>query len=118
MFPNGWPGKGLLVLRLTIAALLMRNGIDGLNLPQLAPATLLTQAAVLAGLFLLVGLWTPLAGLLLAASELALLPDASSDLRTNILYAAIGCSLALLGPGNCSIDALLYGRKRIDLPKR
>lgn len=118
MFPNGWPGKGLLVLRLTVAALLIRDGICAFELAPLAVSSLLTEAAALAGIFLLLGLWTPLAALLLAAAELALLPFANSDLRTVVLYAAIGFSLALLGPGNWSIDAVLFGRIRIDLPKR
>lgn len=118
MFPNGWPGKGLFVLRLTVAALLLRDGIDAFEAAPLAVSSLLTEAAALAGVFLLLGLWTPLAALLLLAEELALLPFANSDLRAVVLYAAIGFSLALLGPGNWSIDAVIFGRIRIDLPKR
>jgi uncharacterized membrane protein YphA (DoxX/SURF4 family) len=57
------------------------------------------------------------AGLLLVAAELALLPFASSELRTIALFAAVGLALALLGPGSWSIDARLFGRKRIDFPK-
>jgi len=32
-----------------------------------------------------------------------------------IMLATIGASLALLGPGAWSIDARLYGRRRIDI---
>jgi putative oxidoreductase len=40
---------------------------------------------------------------------------ASIDGRPAAL-AVIGLSLAMLGPGSWSIDARLFGRKRIDLP--
>jgi uncharacterized membrane protein YphA (DoxX/SURF4 family) len=33
-----------------------------------------------------------------------------------IMLAALGVALAMLGPGACSIDARLFGRKHIELP--
>jgi hypothetical protein len=32
--------------------------------------------------------------------------------------AALGAALAMLGPGGCSVDARLFGRKHIEIPKR
>jgi putative oxidoreductase len=36
-------------------------------------------------------------------------------LATHALLAVLSISLALLGPGAWSIDALIFGRKRIDI---
>jgi uncharacterized membrane protein YphA (DoxX/SURF4 family) len=37
------------------------------------------------------------------------------DNATHIVLAILGLSLALLGPGAWSIDARIFGRKRIDI---
>ncbi len=70
------------------------------------------------GILLLVGLWTPIAGSLLGilASWSAFLH--SADPWTWILLGTLGAALALLGPGGWSIDAYLFGWKRVELPDR
>jgi putative oxidoreductase len=76
----------------------------------------LSVLAVGAGLLLLAGLWTPLAGTLVAVIEvwnIFLLPQ---NLWIYILLATIGASLAMVGPGAWSIDAHLFGRKHIEIP--
>jgi hypothetical protein len=40
----------------------------------------------------------------------------SGDPWIAILQAALGAVLAMVGPGAWSIDARLFGRKRIDIP--
>jgi putative oxidoreductase len=69
-------------------------------------------------IMLLIGLWTPLAGALIAVAELLLAWSHPSDpfpfLRVGLLSAA----LAMLGPGGCSVDARLFGRKHIQIPQR
>jgi hypothetical protein len=40
------------------------------------------------------------------------------SLRSSVVSAAIGAALAMLGPGVRSIDARLFGRKRIDIRER
>jgi uncharacterized membrane protein YphA (DoxX/SURF4 family) len=93
------------------------------NLTKLwgGPPMLLTVLSVLligAGLLLLAGLWTPIAGTLVAAIEvwkIFLLPE---DLWVYILLGTLGAALAMLGPGAWSVDAHLYGWKRIELPNR
>lgn len=66
-------------------------------------------------LLLLVGLWTPLAGLLIVALESWLLLSRPLDPWPFILLATLGAALALLGPGAWSADARLYGWKRVHI---
>jgi putative oxidoreductase len=42
----------------------------------------------------------------------------SGDPWIAIIQAALGAVLAMVGPGAWSIDARLFGRKRIDMPER
>jgi len=113
MFPNGWPGKGLLLLRCAAASLLIYDGVVALlDTPQRG-AVAFQVMAVAAGLLLLAGLWTPVAGLLVVISQLAFIFYSAAHVRSAILLATLGIALALLGPGVLSIDAVLFGRKRI-----
>jgi uncharacterized membrane protein YphA (DoxX/SURF4 family) len=67
---------------------------------------------------LLVGLWTPVAGVLLALSEIFLAFSHSHDPWIHIVLGALGAAMAMLGPGAWSVDARLFGRKRIQIPHR
>jgi uncharacterized membrane protein YphA (DoxX/SURF4 family) len=67
---------------------------------------------------LLVGFWTPVAGVLLALTEIFLAFSHSHDPWIHILLGALGAALAMLGPGAWSVDARLFGRKRIQIPQR
>jgi uncharacterized membrane protein YphA (DoxX/SURF4 family) len=115
MFPNGWPGRGLLLLRVVVGLILIYDGIGALSgVPQRESTTLQVIAAI-AGIFLLVGLWTPIAGAILALSKLWIVLTGTDHPRGTILLATLGIALAFLGPGALSIDARLFGRKRLDI---
>lgn len=78
----------------------------------------LQLVAAAAAVFLLVGLWTPLAGVLTAMAELSIAFSHPADPWWHILLGALGATLAMLGPGAWSMDARLFGRKRIVIPPR
>ena len=115
MFPDGWPGAALLLLRLAAAIPMMIGGT-----PELGgvPHSWLHSAQFLAigvGILLLAGLWTPIAGALETIIELWSILSQGGEASTHYLLAALALSLVMLGPGAWSVDARLFGRKRIDI---
>ena len=121
-FADGWPGIGLLLLRLLTAAALLYFAITGV-LASPPPATVFLQIVVIgAGTLLLVGLWTPVAGTLAAIAKVSIALSRfflhSGDPWTPLAMAVLGAILAMVGPGAWSVDARLFGRKHIDFPER
>ncbi len=123
-FPNGWPGSGLLLLRLAVGIALISFGISGFLAASGEPVALARDSIEAAGaIFLILGLWTPAAGALIALDELwialSLLSSPSGgppDGHWNhVFLAVLTAGVAMLGPGAWSVDARLFGRKRFDM---
>jgi uncharacterized membrane protein YphA (DoxX/SURF4 family) len=114
-FPNGRPGCGLILLRVACGAPLLILGsahwwgwpMDSEHWTRLISA--------MAAVFILAGLWTPLAAGCQAVLQCLLALATETSVSTELLLALVGVSLVLLGPGAWSVDARLYGRKRIDI---
>jgi putative oxidoreductase len=117
-FPEGWPGAGLAFLRAVAAIPPVQNGVVGLLTATLPALAIVQLVAAGAAALLLVGLWTPVAGVLMAVAELYLAFSHPTDPWMHILLGTMGAALAMLGPGAWSVDARLFGRKRIQIPQR
>ncbi len=120
-FADGWPGVGLLLLRLLTGLALIHFGIANLReAPPLATGVL-QIIGIGAGILLLAGLWTPVAGSLAAIVKVCIAFlryfSHSGDPWIAAVQAVLGAVLAMVGPGAWSIDARLFGRKHIDMPE-
>jgi hypothetical protein len=73
------------------------------------PAILL----IAAGILLIAGLWTPIAGGSVALTEIWKMLMLPGDKWLWLMLGTAGAALAMLGPGLWSIDARLYGWKRL-----
>jgi hypothetical protein len=112
-FADGWPGAGLLMQRLLIGAALLysmaASPASAVGVPQVIGA--------LAGLLLIAGLWTPFAGSLVACAEGWRAFSSPAHPFFPAALAVLGLTLALIGPGEWSVDARLYGRKHFIPPE-
>jgi putative oxidoreductase len=76
-------------------------------------ALFLRCASLVIAVLLLIGLATPVAGIVDAAIQIGvMILDKRYD-SSSLVAAALGMALAMLGPGAWSLDARVFGRKRI-----
>ena len=120
-FADGWPGIGLLLLRLLTGVALIHFGIADLREAPPLATVVLEIIGLGAGILLLIGLWTPVAGALVAIAKVSVAflrySSHSDDPWIPIMLAFLGVALAMVGAGAWSIDARLFGRKHIDFPE-
>jgi uncharacterized membrane protein YphA (DoxX/SURF4 family) len=118
-FADGWPGVGILLLRLLTSGALIYFGIAHARQSSPLVIGILEMIGVAAGIFILVGLWTPVTGAVVMLVQLWIVFARHSsrlgDLWIPVMQAVLGAALAMIGPGVCSLDARLFGRKHIDL---
>jgi hypothetical protein len=117
-FAGSWPGTGLLLMRLVLGlVLLVRTGSNlwsHLEIQTTLNSVLLTGS----GLLLIAGLWTPLAGTVIAVIEISQILTPDGDPLECLLTGTLAVALAMLGPGRWSVDARLFGWKRIEAAPR
>ena len=115
-FADGFPGGGILLLRLLAGGALINRGIAAINAGPEA-GLVLQMVGAAAGLLILGGLWTPVVGVLAGMVEAWIACTQPGTQSLAIMLAGLGISLAMIGPGAWSIDARLYGRKQLVPPE-
>jgi uncharacterized membrane protein YphA (DoxX/SURF4 family) len=105
-------------MRLVAGIALVVHGVTTVRGETAIGPAILQVLAAGAGILLLAGLWTPIAGALVAVIELWSTLSQAGDPWIHILLGTLGAGLALLGPGAWSVDARLFGWKRIDIRDR
>jgi putative oxidoreductase len=114
-FAMGLPGLGLLLIRLAVGGNAGVHGIgllkSGLSSTSLAAAMFHLSLCAM----VVVGLWTPVAGTMLALTALV---DAylHPELRECcVVVGIVAAAAALVGPGRWSVDAQLFGWRRLEI---
>ena len=127
MFPDGWAGLGLLLLRVTAAACLAWCGYVQLARqdPTLV-AVLMATTGLASGFGLLLGYLMRLAavfGVVASVGQAFGWPQSSGPMiweaRVSSVFAGIiAIALLCLGPGAFSLDALRHGHREIIIPQK
>ena len=126
-FPAGVPGIALLLLRVSLAIALLVQGRSYLGDPDLgAGALAIGLISIVAAALIMVGMLTPVAGTVVALYGIgiacSLLPSCTRPLFGSgipLLFAiSILLAIIILGPGAFSVDARLFGRREIIIPRR
>ena len=124
-FPGGVSGIALLLLRAVFGAALLVEGGFYIREPNATLAALcLGLSAIVFGGLLLVGLLTPLVGVLVGMGAvgvvLSFLPACTPtlfDSRPALIFAlTMLLTIVGAGPGRYSVDARMFGRREIIIP--
>jgi uncharacterized membrane protein YphA (DoxX/SURF4 family) len=121
------PGVGLLLLRTAVGVTLVVQGVAHLGSAQ-APrlsAWTIGLLGIASGVALLIGFATPIAGALavlgVESSVLSWLPtlhlSGLGDTLPIVFVTVMTVAVVLVGPGAFSIDARLFGRREIVIPR-
>jgi uncharacterized membrane protein YphA (DoxX/SURF4 family) len=102
-------------MRIAAGGALVVHGVAGLAAGSAALSIALDIVSAVVGALLLVGLRTPIVAALATIDAALLAFSDPANLRLYILLGALAAALALLGPGAFSVDARLFGWRRVEI---
>ena len=105
-------------MRLAAAVALAHEGITQLSGGTATWSMAIVVIVIAVAALLVTGLWTPIAGTLTALIQVWKVFAYRGDPWLLLPLGTLGVALALLGPGAWSVDAHLFGWKRIDIRNR
>jgi len=126
MFPDRWPGAGLLLLRTAGGAVLISQGAAYFGVKHHSMFLVLTVVCVMSavGLLLVVGFLTRFVALVATLAGIGYISSRFPGSNvgplgtpmTAALSAVIAVAIVCMGPGAISLDARLFGRREIIIP--
>ena len=132
-FPRGWPGVGLLLLRSAIGVTAILQGALFLANSVNPAASILAAALLMAasGFALVLGLFTPLAAGTVGITTIGMAlsrgismsgfpasaPNLFGATLSAVLVVVVAVAIVCLGPGALSLDARMFGRREVIIPR-
>ena len=127
-YPGSLAGVGLLLLRLALGGSVSIHAVQCLSDSGMLvqSAAFFNLVGIISGLSIIVGFLTPIASLITGLVILSLVilnPEACNSplVKTTfgfVVMLTVSAVIPLLGPGAFSIDAHLFGRRKVIIPPR
>ena len=108
----------MLLLRLLVGVTLITQIVTRVSSSELSPLGWVLAALVLLGAgCLLLGFVTPVMAVLIGLATVTFAFSSLSSSIQNLDIVVLSTAIALLGPGAFSVDARMFGRREILIPK-
>ena len=114
-FAGGAPGIGLLIMRVVAGVGLSTDAATTVFAIASSEHIVVRILSIGLAILLFLGLWTPLAGALLVLEALWQILTHAGEPWPWLMLGTLGGALGLIGPGAWSLDARLFGWKRLKI---